>query len=664
MKHVARANSAVICATSLFLLAGCNGDKPTEPTTDDVKPASATSESATARSEQVAARNLSEKAIPAEAGDATSLRAAAATGASKKDPIQRVKAADVRIDERIAVNPDGTATKIDPAARAERAARAAALKSQKPDNSQYINPEAAVVVRPEPAQLFLGEISTGDVGTGTITLVNSGDRPLRLMECKSSCGCTTTNCPTGTEIPAGGSLELPVRLTAGATPQESLAKSLTYIIEDHPLISVPVSAKVVSYIAMTPDVLDTDVNLDGTLTLRAIDDQPFVITSMIPPIITEFATEPAVEQTVEIDWDAYVNSGYRGGSRLIFYTSHEKCRAAYANVRGVKAREAQAAFQAARGRGQTAPGLDAIPPGDDLDRNFRPQQVSLTAVDLRLHAFTKVENVEGMKQVLAEGANVSAADASGKAPLHVAATEGKVKAIDALLEAGAEIEARDRGGRTPLMWAVESRNAAAVERLIDAGADLAARDETGGTTLMWAAGFGSAETLDAILNAKPDITATDDHGMTPLMWAASFGDGARVKMLVDAGIDVNIVDGSRGCSALMYAARSSGSIETVETLLDAGADLNTVDVTGRTALSWAALLGTPEKVQLLLEAGSNVLKEDFRGWTPLRYAENRRDRNGALILSLLREATAKASGEAEKSAADTEAEPIDPQARR
>lgn len=666
MKRVAKAIPAIICASSLFFLSGCDGEKPIETPSTDVKPASATTEKTTKPSNQVAARNLSEMALPADAGTTTP-RAAAVTGetGSKKNTIQRVKPTDVRVDERVALNPDGTVSKSDPS-RLDRAAKAEAMQKLKTDNSQYVNPDAPVVVRAEPAQLYLGEVSTGDVGTGTITLINSGDKPLRLIECKSSCGCTTTNCPTGEEIPAGGSLELPVRLTAGAMPQESMSKSLTYIIEDHPMISVPVSAKVVSYITVSPDVLDTDVSLDGKLTLHAIDEQPFVITSMIPPIITEFATEPAIEHTVEIDWDAYVNSGYRGGSRLVFYTSHEKCRAAYANIRGIKAREAQAKFAEARGRnaGQTGPGIEAVPHGDDLERPFRPQQVSLNAVDLRLHAFTKIENVDGMKEAITEGANVEAADASGKAPLHIAALEGKVQAIDALLAAGAAIEATDRGGRTPLMWAVESRSGAAVEKLIDAGANLAARDETGMTPLMWAAGFGNAETLDAILSAKPDLAVTDDHGMTPLMWAASFGDGERVKILVDAGIDVNLVDGTRGCSALMYASRSSGPLETVQTLLDAGADLNVVDVTGRTALSWAALLGTPEKVQLLLSAGSNVLKEDFRGWTPLRYAENRRDRNGPMIISLLRDATAKASGEAEKSAAETDAEPIDPQARR
>ena len=686
MKRVTKAIPAVVCSTSLFILAGCSNDSG-QPTAASVQPASSAGQAAAETSQPTAAaptvaeaadrrtaRNMGEQLAATQPNE---LSPQGANSLTAKVPASttKIKPTEIRVEERVALNPDGTVAsrqKVDPNARAAREDAAARIKAGKPDNSQFVNAEAPVVVRAEPPQLFLGEVSTGDAGTGTIKLVNSGDKPMRLIECKSSCGCTTTNCPTGEVIPPGGSLDLPVRMNAGAMPQENMTKTLTYIVEDHPLIAVPVSAKVVSFLAVTPETLDTDASLDGKLTLRAIDDQPFVITSMVPPIITEFATEPAAEQTLEIDWDTFVNSGVRGGSRLVIYTNHPKCRAAYVNVRGIKAREAAAKYAETRNAQhptRQAPNTSAVHQptvASTIDPNmadqFKAHQATLTPVNLRLHALTKSEDVDGMKQAIADGADVSAADAGGKAPIHIAAAEGKSLAIDALVEAGADIEARDRGGRTAIMWAVESRNPAVVTRLVELGADLTARDETGGNALMWAAGFGNTDTLQAILNTKPDLAATDDHGMTALMWAASFGDGARVKMLVDAGINVNLVDGSRGCSALMYAARSSGSIETVKALIDSGADLSIVDVSGRTALCWAAILGTPEKVQMLLDAGADVAKEDFRGWSALKYAENRRDRNGPVIVSLLKEATAKAGGETDK-AAEAGGEPVDPQAR-
>jgi len=659
MKRVTKAIPAILCSTSLFFIVGCDGNSSGGDAA--VKPANIASES----SGETASNEMTKATTPREV--AASNLAAAKGDAAK--PVNQVVNATVSAGTRGAVQDPATDDGVVKRPAQRLADREALVGGKTPggktDITALADPNAPIVVRPEPAQLYLGEISTGDSGIGSIKLMNSGTEVMKLVECKSSCGCTTTNCPKGQEIAPGESIELEVRLNAGAMPSDRISKSLTYVIEHHPLITVPVTAKVVSYIAIEPEVLDTDISLDGTVTLRAIDDTPFVITSMIPPIIQEFSTEPAVEQTVTIDWDEYVNSAFRG--RLTFYTNHPKCRAVYGNVRGVKQQEAIAKLAEQRNKnGQNPRGPSIQPVAKDPplpQRQFEPQQVTLTAADARLHAFTKVENIEAMKKALSEGATVDARDANGKTAMHIAAMEGKVGAMDALLEAGADIESRDRGGRTPLMWAVESNNPAAVKHLLDAGADLEARDETGGTPLMWAAGFGNPETLTAILAADPELAVTDDHGMTPLMWAASFGDGERAKMLIDAGINIDLVDGTRGCTAVMYAARSSGSVETLQSLIDAGADLSLVDVTGRTALSWAALLGTPEKVQALIAGGSDVLKEDFRGWAPLKYAENRRDRNGPMIVSLLKEATAKANDSGDKSASES-SEPIDPQARR
>lgn len=662
MKRVSAAIPAIVFASSLLWLSGCengaaNNNNSTAKATNT---ANATTEKA---SDAVKPNQL------AAAGDQTGARDLAASEipvrhlpdpkkpASKQEPI-KIKPSDIRVSERMALDSDGAKLGTSAADRVARTkgdgAAPLSKEAQMKENAQFINEDAPTVVHAEPPAVDLGEISTSDVGLGSVKLVNTSDKPMRLLECKSSCGCTTTNCPKGQVIPAHEFIELEVRLTAGATPNDHLSKSLTYIVEDHPMITVPVTAKVVSYIAVTPTYFDTDKSLDGKLTLHAIDDQPFVVTSMIPAIIDEFSTEPAATQELNIDWDKWVESGHRG--RITIYTTHPKCRAVYAQVRGIKATEAQQKWAQSRpNTPQRAPGLAPAPQPNNTDPSalgsqFQPEVVTLSPVDARLHANAKVENIEELKKAIAEGGNVNAPDASGKTPLHVAATAGKLESVKTLIESGADLEARDRSGRTPLMWAVESRSGKVVAALLTAGADVNARDETGGTPLMWAAGFGDESTLRAILSVEPELSVTDDHGMTPLMWAASFGDGARVKVLLEAGLALDVVDATRGCSALMYAARSSGPVETLKALIEAGADLKVVDVTGRTALAWAALLGTPEKVQILLDAGADVTKEDFRGWTPLTYAKNRRDRNGPNIAAILEDATAKAAATTEKSA--------------
>ena len=50
------------------------------------------------------------------------------------------------------------------------------------------------VVTVEPQRLDLGEIATGEKGKGTVT-TNGGKAAVVLTKCKTSCGCTTANCP-------------------------------------------------------------------------------------------------------------------------------------------------------------------------------------------------------------------------------------------------------------------------------------------------------------------------------------------------------------------------------------------------------------------------------------------------------------------------------------
>ena len=58
-----------------------------------------------------------------------------------------------------------------------------------------------------------------------------------------------------------------------------------------------------------------------------------------------------------------------------------------------------------------------------------------------------------METLLAGGAEVNAADATGWTPLHLAARWGRVRAARVLLAAGADVNAKTAIGHTPLDWA-------------------------------------------------------------------------------------------------------------------------------------------------------------------------------------------------------------------
>lgn len=94
-----------------------------------------------------------------------------------------------------------------------------------------------------------------------------------------------------------------------------------------------------------------------------------------------------------------------------------------------------------------------------------------------------------VRRLLAEGADVNAADAMGFTALFHACYNGDEDrgypdVVRALLEAGADREARIGYGVRPLMYAAGNGEAGVVEALLAAGADPAARNEGGRTALM------------------------------------------------------------------------------------------------------------------------------------------------------------------------------------
>jgi ankyrin repeat protein len=75
------------------------------------------------------------------------------------------------------------------------------------------------------------------------------------------------------------------------------------------------------------------------------------------------------------------------------------------------------------------------------------------------------EQADRLPALLAEGADVDAAQADGTRPLHWAAFQSDVASARLLLEAGADPELRTATGMTPLLLAAENGNAESVEAL-------------------------------------------------------------------------------------------------------------------------------------------------------------------------------------------------------
>ena len=169
-------------------------------------------------------------------------------------------------------------------------------------------------------------------------------------------------------------------------------------------------------------------------------------------------------------------------------------------------------------------------------------------------------DLDTVRRLLREGADVNASQGDGMTALHWAAERGDADLADVLLYAGARVDAGTRIGHyTPLHLAARGEGATVVELLLDAGSD-------------------------------PNASTTNS-GATPLHLAAAAGDPMVVAALAQAGADVNGREGAWGQTPLIFAA-ANNRVAAIGVLLEAGADLSLaawpVDVVERERADGAA----------------------------------------------------------------------------
>lgn len=108
-------------------------------------------------------------------------------------------------------------------------------------------------------------------------------------------------------------------------------------------------------------------------------------------------------------------------------------------------------------------------------------------------------NLERVKQLLAEGADVEVKDVAGYTPLYAAVLAGHQDMVSFLLENQATPNVADVMGVTPLMHAAFRGNTEMVRLLLTAGADKAARDKMNNSVLLYAKESNVPE-VEALLN--------------------------------------------------------------------------------------------------------------------------------------------------------------------
>jgi len=268
----------------------------------------------------------------------------------------------------------------------------------------------------------------------------------------------------------------------------------------------------------------------------------------------------------------------------------------------------------------------------------------------------RANDVDSVRALIEQGADVNAAAPDGSTALLEAAGRRDFEIVRLLLDAGADPAPVNRYGMSALHIAARGADARIVEALLAAGADAADTLPEGETVLMAAAKSGNPEVVAALLrgnattssngygsvsvvtNAADPNSRESWYGQTALMWAAANGHVEVMKLLIDAGANLDqsssrisapevepdrmqggfvyakIPEGR--LTALHFAARE-GQLDAVKTLIEAGANLDLGDSYGTTPAVLATLNGHLGVTAALLEAGADPNVQDKYGRTVL-----------------------------------------------
>ena len=174
--------------------------------------------------------------------------------------------------------------------------------------------------------------------------------------------------------------------------------------------------------------------------------------------------------------------------------------------------------------------------------------------------------------------------------LIAAAARGDANAVRELLAQGADVQAADSSGRTALVVAAYHRDNDVARLLIDAGADVNQQDTTRQSAYLLATSEGNLDLLRLVLRAGADVHSLDSYEGTGLIRAADRGHVAVVRELLETDIAVDHVN-RLGWTALLEAIILGDGgprhTEIVRLLLAAGADPDLADGEGVTPLTHA-----------------------------------------------------------------------------
>lgn len=237
-----------------------------------------------------------------------------------------------------------------------------------------------------------------------------------------------------------------------------------------------------------------------------------------------------------------------------------------------------------------------------------------------VNAASSFNNVEGLKILVAHGANINLSTSQGINAIQMAASHNSLDAAKYLIEQKAILKGYNSVYFNAISYAALAYHLDMLELLVKGGADVnEVSKETpwAGPLARLAMAYNPADkklrikTISKLLDLGADPNVLHAQDMTAIMCAAKLGtnDGWKAavdhcEVLIKSGADVNLAN-TAGETALMLASEA-GNTKLVTLLIKSGAKVNVVNKVGDSELSYAnrAMANKNDIVKALENAGA------------------------------------------------------------
>ena len=291
----------------------------------------------------------------------------------------------------------------------------------------------------------------------------------------------------------------------------------------------------------------------------------------------------------------------------------------------------------------------AISQLEEAKDDINPKKWNIKEADLQVAYQKKDQEFEAIVQLLLQkGADVTAQDAKGNTPLHLAARHGFDRLVAIFLAGGANVNLLNSNHESPLFLAAVKAHLPTLRLLLDAGArvedgisplyevaseeaaqlllrhgaEIQELDGKRSEAIIAAASKGVESVVKILLEKGEQFENTDDRGRNVLHRAVENGQLEVVRVLLDHGADIESKPGRLETTPLLAAVDQFRGSEAVALLLvKRGADINVKDwLYKRSVLGMAAKSGMETLVRTLLDYGLPIDFADKDGCTPLNLA--------------------------------------------